>query len=82
MYYAVSSYITYHWAYNERNTTGATHGAGTVYLSEHLSLLPIFSGVRVARNLVLCEVLCNYCKSLCPVSFGDSIVCPSSIYGF
>ena len=36
--------------------TGATCGAGTVILLEHMRSSPIFSGVRVTRYLVLLEI--------------------------
>ena len=47
---------------------------------EHLNSLPVFSGVRVIRSLVLCVI---FCRSLFVLfSFRHCIVCPSSIYGF
>jgi hypothetical protein len=48
-----------------------------IFLLEHLSSLPVFSGVRVARSLVLCVLLII----ICLFSVGHCIVCPS-IYGF
>jgi len=38
--------------------TGATSGAG-ITLPEHMSSLPHFSGVRVARSLAICVVFCR-----------------------
>jgi hypothetical protein len=35
-------------------------GAGTAILPEHLRSPMVFSGVRVARSLVLCVVLCRF----------------------
>ena len=48
-----------------------------IFLLEHLSSLPVFSGVRVARSLVFCVLLII----ICLFSVGHCIVCPS-IYGF
>ena len=50
-------------------------------LLEHLSLPPVFSGVRVIRYLVLCVCFVDRCLSFCPFSFDHCAVCPS-IYGF
>jgi hypothetical protein len=47
-------------------------------LPEHLSLPPVFSGVRVTRSLVLYVCFVDRCLSFCTFSF----VCSSSIYGF
>ena len=41
-----------------------------------LSSLPIFSGVRVTRSLVLCVCFVDRCLSFCPCSFGHCVVCP------
>ena len=51
-------------------------------LPEHPSSPQVFSGVRVNRSLVLCVCFVDRCLSFCPFSFGHSVVCPSSIYGF
>ena len=75
-----TSFMTYRRVCNKRNTTGATSGAGTAYLPEHMISLPVFSGVCVARSLVFCVVFCRS-LSFCPFSFGYCMVCPS-IYGF
>jgi hypothetical protein len=45
------------------NTTGATIEAGTTHSSEHLSLPPVFSGIRVTRSLVLCVCFVDRCLS-------------------
>ena len=50
-------------------------------LPEHLSSLPVFSGVRVTRSLVLCVCFVDRRLSFCTFSFGHYIVCSSSIYG-
>jgi hypothetical protein len=44
--------------YNKSNMTGATCGAGTACLPEHLSSPPVFSGVRITRSLVFSVVFC------------------------
>jgi hypothetical protein len=49
-------------------------------LPVHLSSLPIFSGVRNTRSLVLCVCFVDRCLSFCPFC-GHCVVCPS-IYGF
>jgi hypothetical protein len=51
-------------------------------LPEHLSWLPIFSGVRVNRSLVLCVCFVGRCLLFCTFIFGHCVVCSSSIYGF
>ena len=51
-------------------------------LSGHLSSLPVFSGVRVARSLVLCIVCCITFVVLFLLSVGHCTVCPSSVYDF
>ena len=48
---------------------------------EHLSSLPVFSGVRVTRSLVLCVCFVDRPLSFCTFSLGHYIVCSSSIYG-
>jgi len=37
----------------------APSGAGTATRPEHLSLPPVFIGVRVTRSLVFCVVFCK-----------------------
>ena len=51
-------------------------------LPEHLSLPPVFSGVRVTRSLVLYACFVVRCLYFCPFSFDHCVVCSSSIYGF
>ena len=58
---------------------GATSGARTAILPEHLSSPPVLSGVT--RSSVLCVCFVYRCLSFCPFSFGHCVVCPS-IYGF
>jgi hypothetical protein len=48
----------------------------------HLSSLPVFSGVRVTRSLVLCICFVDRCLSFCTFSFCHCVVCSSSTYGF
>jgi hypothetical protein len=50
------------------NTTGVISGAGTAYHSGHLSSLPVFSGVRVTRSLVLYVCFVYRCLSFCTLS--------------
>jgi hypothetical protein len=38
-------------------------------IPEHLSLAPVFSGVRVTRSLVLCVCFVDHCLSFCPFCF-------------
>jgi hypothetical protein len=38
-----------------------------------------FSGVRVARSLVLCVCFVDRCLSFCPFSIGHCVVCPLRI---
>ena len=47
--------VTYHWVCNLSNTTGATGGARTAYLSG----VPEVTPVIVARSLVFCVVFCR-----------------------
>ena len=39
-------------------------------LPEHMSALPVFSGVRATRSLVLYECFVGRCLSFCILSFG------------
>ena len=50
-------------------------------LPEHMISLPVFSGIRVIRSLILCLCFVDYCLSFYPFSFDHCVVCPS-IYGF
>jgi len=49
---------------------------------EHLSSPLVFSGVRVARSLILCVWFVDRCLSFCTFSFGHCVVCYFTIYGF
>ena len=49
----LSSFMTYHRVCYYINTTGAISGAGTTYPSGAPEFIPVFSGVRVTRSLVL-----------------------------
>jgi hypothetical protein len=51
-------------------------------LAEHLSSLPVFSGVRVTWSLVLYVCFIDRGLSFCPFYFVHFVVCSSSIYGF
>jgi hypothetical protein len=51
-------------------------------IPKHLSSLPVLSGVRVTRSLVLYVCFVDRCLSFCPFSFGHCVVCSSSIYRF
>jgi hypothetical protein len=51
-------------------------------LPEHLRSLPVFSGVRVTRSLVLYVCFVDRCSSFCTFSFGHCAVRSSSKYGF
>jgi hypothetical protein len=44
--------------------------------------LPVFSGVRVTRSLVLCVYFVDRCLFFCTFSFGYCVVCSSTKYGF
>ena len=64
------------------SNTNIISGPGTAYLPRHLSSSPVFSGVRVARSSVLYVCFVDRCLSFCTFSFGNCVVCSSSIYGF
>ena len=64
------------------NTTGVTTGAGIAYPSGAPEFIPVFSGIRVTRSLVLYVCFVDRCLSLCIFSFDHCVVCSSSIYGF
>jgi len=55
----ISSLITYHQVCSNSNTTGATSGAGTAYLSGASELTLGLCGVCVPRSLVFCDVFCS-----------------------
>ena len=56
-------------------------------IPEHLSSLPLFSGVRVTRSLVLYVCFVDRCLSFCTFSFGHCVLlwytvsdCPFGIF--
>jgi hypothetical protein len=51
-------------------------------LPAHLNSLPVLSGVRITRSLVLCVCFVDRYLSFCTFSFDHCVVCSSSIYGF
>jgi hypothetical protein len=78
----LSSVMTYH-----RIVTRLTRQVSLVEqelltLPGHLSSPPVFSGVLVARSLVLYVCFVDRCLTFCTISFGHCIVYSSSIYGF
>jgi hypothetical protein len=74
----ISSLMTYHRVCHKTNMTGTT---GPVHPSGAPEFSIIFSGIRVARSLVFCEMFCRSLFVLCSVSFCHCIVCPPT-YGF
>ena len=54
-----SSWLTYHRVCNKSNTTSVICGAGTAHSSGAHEFTPGFSGIRVARSLVFCVVICT-----------------------
>ena len=70
----LSSFIAYHRVCSQINITGATSGAGSAYLPEHLRSPSVFSGVRVTRSLVLSVCFVDRCLSFCTFSFGHCVV--------
>ena len=56
---ALSSFMTYNWICKINNTTRATRRRGTGYPSGAPDFTTCFSGVRVARSLVFCVILCR-----------------------
>jgi len=55
----ISSLMTYHRVCSKSNTTGATSGAETAYLSGASELTLGFCGVCVPQSLVFCDVFCR-----------------------
>jgi hypothetical protein len=53
----LSSFMTYHRVCYYINTTGATSGSGTTYPSGAPEFIPVFSGVRVTRSLLLTPLI-------------------------
>ncbi len=48
-------------------------------LPDHLRLPPVLVGFV----LLICVVfIVDHCMAICSFSFGNCVVCPSSIYGF
>jgi hypothetical protein len=64
--------------------TDVTSESGTDYLSGAPVFIPGFSGVCVARSLVVCVMFCRSFSFFFFLffSFGHCVGCPSSIYGF
>jgi hypothetical protein len=61
---------------------GATSGERTAHPSGAHEFIPIFSGVRVTRSLVLYVCFVDRCLSFCTFSIDHCVVCSSSMYGF
>ena len=59
----LSSFMICHRVCNKSNTTDATYGVEMLTLPKHPSSLPVFTGVNVARSVVLCVI---FCRLLCP----------------
>jgi hypothetical protein len=81
----LSIFMTYH----RLNTTGATSGAGTVYLYEAHKVTLVFSGVCVTRSLVVyvCFVdifvlLYLFFWPLCFLFFFDLRICITPLVSF
>ena len=55
-----------------------TSGAGSATLPEHLSSLPVFSGVRFTRSLVLCACFVDCCLSFDIRILVTSLMSPNS----
>ena len=56
--------------------TGATNGAETAYPSRASEYVPVVSGVRVTRSLVLCVCFVGHNLSFSFFYFGNCVVCP------
>ena len=61
---------------------GATSGERTAHPSGAHELIPVFSGVRVTRSLVLYVCFVDRCLSFCTFSIDHCVVCSSSMNGF
>jgi hypothetical protein len=68
----MSSFMTYHRVSNKSNTTGATSGAGTAYLSRANGFAPGFNGVPVALLLNVYGVFCGSLFVLFLLDMGPS----------
>jgi hypothetical protein len=64
---------TYLWSF----VTQILYSGQPSHDAEHLSSLPVFSGVRVIRSLVLYICFVDHCLSFCSFSFGHCVVCSS-----
>jgi hypothetical protein len=76
---------TYPWSFVTQifhNGQPSRRGEDLLTLPEYMSSPPVFSGVRVARSLVLCVCFVDRCLSFCTFSFGHCVVCSSSMCGF
>ena len=62
--------MTYHLGCNWSNTTGATSGAETAYITAHVRPSPVFSGVRVARRSLFVHFILAIVLSV--LRFADS----------
>jgi hypothetical protein len=58
-YVVISSFMTYPRVCSKGNTTGATYGAATAYLPEHLRSCSGFSCVRVTRDAGNFPFICS-----------------------
>ena len=76
----IFSFMTYQRVCNYSNTMGATSETGTAYPSGAPEFTTGFHWVRVTWLLVLCMCFVDRCLSFCTFSFGNCVVCSSSIY--
>jgi hypothetical protein len=70
---------------NKTYMRNATSGAGTEYPSGAPEFIPVFSGVRVTRSLVLCVcfvdfAICIYCKEFSKFIL-NGILSNNTVYG-
>jgi hypothetical protein len=63
--------------YKERTFVSILVEQELATLPDRLSSLPVFSGVRVTRSLVLCVCFVDRCLLFCPFSFGHRVFFPS-----
>ena len=77
-------FMTYHRVCNQINTTGAISRAGTAYPSVAPEFIPVFSGIRVTRSLVLCVCYVDRCLSFwslyCLFFFDLQILITTFVY--
>ena len=79
--HVLSLFITYHRVCNYINSMGATSGAGTAYPCGAPEFIPGFWWDSLYS---IFSFMCMFCRSLfviCTFSFGNCVVCSSSIYG-